>query len=251
MESPAGKEGGTGYIERKESGGAGTRTIDKVARILLFVAENGPVSANEAARRLEMPKTTVHRMLKRMDDRGVLSHADEGLVIAGLLSRAADRLLVPEGDRLRRIVTPYLVDLYMAMRMPVGMAVARGDRVVFDEVIRSRSQQLLARSAERMLPHAEGAAGLLLTAYLAEAQSAKADPARLVQFAEIRRESMAVSMDEKNFSCAVPVYGKGPLPLAAISITGPRSPGRPEKARQGVQHVSALISADLRSRGVG
>ncbi|MER6499980.1 IclR family transcriptional regulator [Streptomyces sp. NPDC001455] len=129
-----------------------------------FSAQRPHLTLSELARKVDMPVSTVHRMLGDLLAWGALERDEQGQYRVGLrLWEVAS--LAPRGQGLRERALPYLEDLCQMTRENVQLAVREGTDVVFVERIGgSRAVPTLTRVGGRLAITATGA-GLVLLAH--------------------------------------------------------------------------------------
>ena len=124
-----------------------TSVVRRLAAILdAFRARDVYLGVNEIARRTELPKSTVSRLVKEMQEAGFLERKDEkvglGLQMFEWGERASRRRSV------REVALPFMADLREATRQTIHLAVLDGTEVVYVEILhREDAPRLPSRSA--------------------------------------------------------------------------------------------------------
>jgi IclR family transcriptional regulator, KDG regulon repressor len=218
------------------------KILDKALRVLmLFNSEHPELGVTAVARALDMPKSTVHRILRVLAQHGFLSqdpdsrHFRLGLAVLELGRRAH------AGLELRRIATPIMEQLATESGETVLLQVVspEGDRVVCIERVQLGQGLRLILEVGATAPLHAGCSAKALLAYMA-AEAIEAyigaglraltphtitDPARLrAELADIRSNGYAVSFEETDEGVAgvsVPILDHTERVVASISVSGP------------------------------
>lgn len=218
----------------------GTEGAGRVADVLLAFME-GPRSqgVSALARELELSKAVVHRILKTLEHRGLLTaDADTrgyhlGPSAAGLGARA-----LRECD-LRTVAMPVLRDLQRSTHETTTVSASvPGGRVYVDQVVSDREIKMTVEVGRRFPLHA-GSSGTCILAFLpAEQQAAvlaapleRLTPATVAeprllqrQLQQIRSSGFAMSDGQRQQgagSIAAPVFGLDGHVEGSISVCGP------------------------------
>lgn len=234
---------GTGtfhIVERTADPAAGSKLLDKTFQLLrLFAAAERPVSLAELAKAAQLPKPTVHRLLKSMCRHDMLSKSagDYRLgPLALVLGRQAQAQI-----ELRRVALPILYELAEESGETVllfELAPAR-DRVTCVEQIESRRGIRLVSGIGTQLPLHAGASSRVILAHLeadivarvlagplprvARGTITRPDALRR-QLGRIRKEGYATSFEESSDGAAgvaVPIFDRHGEVIASVSIAGP------------------------------
>lgn len=237
------------------------RAVERALDILLcFTKENDDLSLTEIAAKISLHKSTVHRLLTTLEEKGFLMRNEStekyrlGMRIwelsthlptldepAALLLPAMERLR----DRLGETVSLYLRD---------GLERVRIQAVQSRQAIR-RVAQIGAR-----LPLSVGASSKVLAAYAPHEVQIRllADPAwpetvdrslYLEQLKEITRRGYATSFEEREpgaAAVAVPIVGRNGSVVAALSLSGPVS----RLSRETLEEYAAILSEDAAEMGL-
>ena len=141
-----------------------TSVVRRLAAILdAFRARDVYLGVNEIARRTQLPKSTVSRLIKEMQEAGFLERKDEkvglGLQMFEWGERATRRRSV------REVALPFMADLREATRQTVHLAVLDGTEVVYVEILhREDAPRLPSKVGGRLPAHATGVGKALLSA---------------------------------------------------------------------------------------
>jgi IclR family acetate operon transcriptional repressor len=218
------------------------KILDKALRMLmLFTPEQPEWGVTTVAREVDVPKSTVHRILRVFVRHGFLTQDPETrrfrLGVAGIeLGRRAQA-----GLELRRVALPIMEQLSALSGETVLLQVitSEGDRVVCIERVQQRRGLRLILDVGSTAPLYAGCSSKVLLAYLGDPAIEEVlqrdlrpmtshtitDPAQIrAQLADIRRDGFAVSFEETDEGVAgvsVPVRDARGRVIAGLSISGP------------------------------
>ena len=154
--------------DTKAVGGAGPRTL----RVLEGVAELAPeFTLVDIALRLDLPPSTVHRLLKAFVDANLVERSGDRAYRAGAELFRIGSLLVDNFD-FRRLASAELVPLWKAWRETTTFAVYRPytGKGMIVEAIRSANPLQFTWEALQDIELVWGPQGLVILAHLAEAE---------------------------------------------------------------------------------
>lgn len=204
-----------------------SKTADHALAVLLELSEHGPMAPAEIARRLELNRTVVHRLLSTLHQRGFIHRSEAGYVPGAVLVRMAERVQ----PALRAAAARPMMNLCDELTETVVLHVADGEEaVVLDE--RVASGHVLRVQHEIGSRHAldRGASGRALLAYLPRKSRARAvrraeDPEDLTRELDIvTNAGYAISHDELQrgvHGLAVPVLDGEGEAIASLAIIVP------------------------------
>ncbi|HEX7425830.1 MAG TPA: IclR family transcriptional regulator [Mycobacterium sp.] len=141
-----------------------TSVVSRLAAVLnAFQARDVYLGVNEIARRTELPKSTVSRLVKEMHEAGFLERKAQkvglGLQMFEWGERASRR------RSLRQVALPFMADLREATRQTIHLALLDGTEVVYVEILhREGAPRLPSRVGGRLPAHATGVGKALLSA---------------------------------------------------------------------------------------
>jgi DNA-binding IclR family transcriptional regulator len=205
--------------------------LGKAHQILeAFATGPSTMGLTELSRRSHIPKASAHRLAVELVGLGLLARTPKGYQLGWRIFELGQ--LVPGPASLRAIARPALVDLHLATRAVVHLAVPQGgDCVYLERFAGRREMPLLAAVGARMPKHAT-ASGRLFLAYQDEpapgtellAAFGAPDTATLAGVFEAIRDRRSCSENQECVSgfksTAVPVFYPGTTHvLAAISAT--------------------------------
>jgi DNA-binding IclR family transcriptional regulator len=250
---------------------SGVRTVDRVAAILGCFSEEDPyLSLSEISERLDLAKSTTHRLLKSMLANGFLTREPDSreyslgyqfMYWASIVSRVFD---------LRDLARPVLEELNQVTGETAILTVLEDLWVVCVEKVESRKAVRLAMPiGQRRWPHA-GASAKVLMAYMSSEdieatitgmglprlmdKTITAPEALKAELRQVRERGFATSFEETDtgtMGVAAPVMDGGGQVVAGIGIACPISRcGRaevPDLARL-VSDAARKLSGQLGSR---
>ncbi|CAM2961430.1 IclR family transcriptional regulator [Prescottella defluvii] len=220
-------------------------------RVFEEVAAAQPVGLSELSKRLDVPKSTVQRCLKTLDDAGWLRPAthDAGRwVITGKAFSLGSALSA--GDDLRDVALPELSRLQVDTGETVHLAVPDGDALVLVERLDSAHQLRAFLPLGTRLPLHAASNGKAYLASLPDVQveqflSAELTPltgrtvtdpeALRSEIAEVRRRGYAVTdqgLHDGIAAVAVALRGRSGAVRGCFSVSGPASRLTPELYRE-------------------
>lgn len=213
-----------------------------MAVLATFSRERPSQTLTQIARSSGLALSTVHRVVREMEEWGALERGDDASWHVGLrLWEVASGC--PRGQILREIALPFLQDLYEATHENIQLAVREGTELVFVERIAGhRSVELLTMVGGRFPITATGMGRVLLAYALPEIQEAVlaepiprrtpftvTDPVTVQeQLRAIRREQVFVSdrrLSETTVAVAAPIrMGRSGPVHAALGVVVASAP---------------------------
>lgn len=247
---------------------AGTEGSSRVADVLLAFME-GPRSlgVSAIARELDLSKAVVHRILKTLAQRGLLT-MDPGPrgYHLGPAAAALGARALRESD-LRVVAMPVLRELQQVSGETTTVsALVPGGRVYLDQVVSLREIKMTVEVGRRFPLHA-GSSSTCILAFLPpdQQESVLAEPLEALtdrtvvdpvllrrRLAEIRRSGYARSDGERQEgagSVAAPVFGVDGAVQGAVSVCGPAA--RVDDAARDRFVPLLTAAADRMSREMG
>ncbi len=215
-------------------------TVTKTLRVLEAFSYAEPVlGVSELARKLEMGKSSVHRALSTLLERGYVTKTADDRYRLGLKLHEMGQLVV-SGLRLHEVAHGPMERLRAECQETVHLAVLDGTDVVYLERFESaglarmlhrvglRMPAYVTRSGKCLLAFASDPAAtdrVLAAGLRRRAPRSITSKALLLDaLARVRDDGYAVSIEEsepKVSSVGAPVFGRGGLCIAAVSIVGP------------------------------
>lgn len=203
------------------------------------------VGVSELARRAELSKSTAHRLLNTLVHNGAVQRADDVYRLGGLFTELDREETTRHGEAVSEILTPFLAALFERTRNTVHLGYLVGTDVTYaNKLFSVRGVATPSRIGGRVPGYATGV-GKAIMAWdenLIETAIHKGlskwtprtitDPEEFRRTLERAREDgLAYDREEISvgLSCvAAPVFGRGTVPVAAMSVSGPTDSFRPE-----------------------
>ncbi len=248
---------------RADEGKSNVRAVERALDILLCFTTESDLPMTEIAERVGLHKSTVHRMLATLEDKGFLERDRSseryrlGMKIwelAAHISRSGDpaAICLPEMERLRDTIGE-----------TVSLYVQDGRERIRIQAVQSNQAIRRVAPVGLRLPLYVGASSKVLIAFAEpsladrlmsdEAMPPGLDPAAFrEQLEEIRRMGYATSQEEREPGAAAvsaPVFDRSGRLAAALSVSGPSARFTPEIIReqsaliiQSAQRMGAMLS---------
>ncbi|MBS1878284.1 MAG: helix-turn-helix domain-containing protein [Actinobacteria bacterium] len=224
-----------------------SKTADQALTVLLELTKSGATTPAELARRLEMNRTVVHRLLATLHGRGFVTRTDAGYAPGAILVALAERVQ-PE---LRAAAASVMSELGGKIGETAVMHIADGDdAMVLEEYVATGHVVRVEHEIGSRHPLAKGASGRALLAYLDDTAIARvlrrSDNAEALnrQLELVRQLGYALSHDELQegvHGLAVPVFDRPGHALASLAIIVPTT-----RAAGISDHLDELLAASER-----
>lgn len=236
------------------------RAVERALDILLCFTLENDLSLTEISARISLHKSTVHRLLTTLEEKGFLLR-NEGTEKYRLGIRIWELSThLPTLDEPAALLLPAMEKLRDRLGETVSLYLRDDlERVRIQAV---QSQQAIRRVAQigARLPLSVGASSKVLAAYApAEVQSRLlADPSwpegvdkklYLEQLKEITRRGYATSFEEREpgaAAVAVPIVGRSGKVVAALSLSGPVS----RLSRDTLEEYSLILAENAAEMGL-
>jgi IclR family KDG regulon transcriptional repressor len=233
----------------------GSQTFQRGLDCLLALASSDhPLSVAEIAAAVDVPESTVYRLLRPLEQRGLVERTDQGKRVLGLRVlelckglRRSHRLNINE------IARPIMQQLADVTQETVILTQVIGLEAICVENIESAQPIRLSFDRGRVQPIHAGASAKILLAFSdrgfqekvlnrcngrAYADGVPVDCEKLRQeLAQIREQRFAVTTGELDLGAtavAAPILGKDSSLVAGLSVAGPRD-------RFGTERLPGLI----------
>jgi IclR family KDG regulon transcriptional repressor len=143
------------------------RAVERALAVLLCFSRNTPeLTLTQIAERVELNKSTVHRLLATLDqNRFIQRDSATGAYRPGIRLMQFAYLMLEQND-LRRYAAPFLRRLWEQYRETVDLAVLDNAEVVYLEVLESPQRVKLAAAIGQRLPAFCTATGKALLAFM-------------------------------------------------------------------------------------
>ena len=208
-----------------------TRTVERALDILLcFRPEESGLTLTQIAERVDMHKSTVHRLLATLENKRFIQHAEgDGTYHLGL--RLVELgFTVLKGNDIHRQALPYMHRLAAECRETVDLAILDGGQVVYLQVVESPQRMKFAAAPGQRLPVLGTATGKGFLAFLPEDKAeaiikrgiAKYTANTNISLAALRQELAVVR--ERGFAISHQEYEAGVNAVAAPILDGSRYP---------------------------
>jgi len=229
-----------------------------------FTPEDHSVSLAELARRTQLPKTTLHRLVGDLVQARMLDRVGDRYRLSRQLFELGMRASVERG--LLEVATPFMEDLYERTHETVHLGVRDGIEVVYVSKIGGHRQAATPSRVGGRMPMYCTAIGKVLLAYSPRQVLREVVAAGLVrrtprtitapgtlqrQLNRIAATGLAYEYEESatGIVCiAAPILDPADTPLAAISITGPVSRFRPDAHSSSIRAAASGIASTLARR---
>jgi DNA-binding IclR family transcriptional regulator len=245
---------------------SGVQSVERAFAILRCLA-GGPAGVSEIAERVDLPKSTVSRLLSTLQDLGAVAPANAGngyRISEAMIDIASGAL---PGRDLIAVARPHLVELVEVLGEAAGLSVLDDRDVLYlDQVDADNPVHVRDWTGERLPAHT-GSSGLVLLAFATEAvrdrylagplqaatKHTMTDPAalrrRLAGVAARGHAWTSEEFVEGITSVAAPITGPAAQVVAAVHAHGPsyRFPriGQADEVAECVVEAAQRISARL------
>ena len=249
-------------------------TVARTLEVLEAFSFAEPVlGVSEIARKLDMGKSSVHRSLRALLDRGYVVKTADGRYRLGLKLHEMGQLVV-SGLRLREVAHGPLERLRVECKETVHLAVLDGADVVFVDQMESAGLARMFNRVGRRVPAHATSSGKCLMAYNESAVEAvlrsglpRRAPRTITSevlltetLDRVRTLGYAVSVEESEpgvASVGAPVFGRDGECIAAVAMAGPALRLGDEQLLRAVRQVrrcaaeisEAMGFRERRSRG--
>lgn len=240
-----------------------TRAFE-ILRAVAGCAEGRPLS--EIARQVDLPKSTVSRMLATLEQIGAVErvHQPEGFRIGAAIMALAAQTSYPRG--LVAVARPYLQTLVQNAGETVALAIPDGDQVYYLDQIDGWHNLRLKNWTNHRLPLHATADGKLYLAYSTPASLERylqqplsaytthtiTDPDRLrAELVQIRQQGYAWNQQEYDpdlVSLAAPLRDDVGQLVASICLFGPSFRFPPPEQRQAIIDLVVTTAQQISSR---
>ena len=216
------------------------KSVDKACTLLDVVGDypNG-ITITELARRVDMYKSTVHRLLATLVKHGLIEQDTNGRYKLGYTVLDLGMRLLASID-LRREAYPYLQELAMQSNEVVHLALLERGEIIYIEKVESQNTVRMHSRVGRRVPVNATGLGKAILAFLPQADTRRVVERyglkRLTEFTEtdrhrflqtleeVRRQGYAfdVGENELGICCvAAPIFDHTGHVVAALSVSGP------------------------------
>ena len=244
-----------------------TRTVERALDILLcFRPEEPGLTLTQIAERVEMHKSTVHRLLATLERKRFVQHDESNGTFHLGLRLVELGFAVLKSNDIHCQPVPYIHRLSAECRETVDLAILDGGQVVYLQVVESPQRMIFAAAPGQRLPVFCTATGKGFLAFLPNDQveailnqgtpkytkyTKTARTAIYEELAVIRERGFAISQQEYEDgvnAVAAPILNATKYPIASMAIVGPafRLPqARLEELGKSVRKTADAIARDL------
>lgn len=238
---------------------SGDSMLDRLVRILdSFDAENQSLSVIALARRAEIPKATMYRLLDELVGHGLLARDKDGQVRLGLrLWELANRSTTTQD--LRKTALPFMEDINQLLGQNTQLSMLHQDEVlIIERLSRPGSVVNQASVAGRMPVHSTSMGMALLAFSRPEVIREFLDRHREImnsthpnfraEMAEIRRNGYASFdgfIDPETTGAAAPILDNSGYQVAVLSVVVPRDSTSLQPAAMALRTAARGISRAL------
>lgn len=236
-------------------------SVDKAFALLRAFepGDAGGVGVSELARRTDLSKSTAHRLLATLVQNGAVQRADDVYRLGPLFTELTVEDATSHGQRVSEILTPFLAALFERTRMTVHLGYLIGTDVSYANKLHSvTGVQSPSRIGGRVPGYATGVGKAIMAwdesltertiekGFSRWTRNTITDPDEFRQvLAQVREEGLAYDREEisAGLSCvAAPIFGRGPVPVAAMSVSGPTATFTAEDHIPGLRRITAAAS---------
>lgn len=232
--------------------GSTVQSVERAIKILKsFSADEPELGVGELSRRLDLPKSTVFRLLSTLEAGGLITQNPEtnryrlGVDLIGL----ADSVIAYTD--LRRVARPHLRQLANTVRETVSLTIFdRSDAVNVEQFVPPRRLVMRVGWVGRRMPVYAVSAGKAIIAFLPERELARlldgdlealtphtlTDPKAIrAELARVREQGFATAFEELEEgmnALAAPIHDHKAEVVASVSVSGPASRLTPERVSE-------------------
>jgi IclR family KDG regulon transcriptional repressor len=223
------------------------KTVVKSLEILKLFYQHDRLTLQEMVDILEMPKTSVHRQVKALEEMGFLTRDQEGKYGLGLVFLKLGQLVAERLD-IREIALPFMRKLRDEMGEAVNLIVREGNEAIYIEKVDTKHPVRLYTRVGRRTPLYAGACSRILLAFSpkeeiehyistielkAIASGTIMDRERLQEVVETsRKNGYSVSyseLEDHSAAVAAPIFNHKGEVVAGLSMAGLEANYAPDK----------------------
>lgn len=236
-------------------------SVDKAFSLLRAFqpSDAAGIGVSELARRAGLSKSTAHRLLGMMVQNNAVQRANGVYRVGGLFTELNREETTQHGELVSEVLTPFLAALFERTRNTVHLGYLVGTDVTYaNKLFSVHGVATPSRIGGRVPGYATGV-GKAIMAWdenLIETAIHKGlskwtphtitDPDEFRKvLAKSREEGVAYDREEISvgLSCvAVPIFGRDPVPVAAMSVSGPTDTFHPEAHIKTLKKICAAAS---------
>ncbi|MEY2430564.1 MAG: hypothetical protein QOC92_289 [Acidimicrobiaceae bacterium] len=239
-------------------------SVGKALAILDELGTAKSLGVSALARRTELPKSTVFRLLARLEERGYVERLGKEYCLGRRLFELGNQIAACRPSGLRDIALPYLTELYERTHYIVHLAILDGVEVLYLEKLFGRDPTRAPSHVGRRVPAACCGLGKAMLAFSDQAlvtevlgeglkrhtpYTIAVEQLFLEELARIRDAGVAFDREEVavGLTCvAAPILIDGRA-VAAVSVSGPTARFDPETMVNPVRRAAAAIAQHLQA----
>jgi len=236
------------------AGGDSISSVSKALALLevMAMSDGRAMGVSDLALVTDMPKSTAHRLLKAMEQRGFIGRTGSKYRVGSRCLQLSSVARTSEYGVLLEHAAPALEWLFERTGQTVHLAVLDGDDALYLEKINGRGGcQMRTRPGVRLRANTTAVGQALIA--VSDGRPGTTPPEPSVALERIRRSGVVVSRDAGRpgfvgVAAPVLVSGRAPAP-AAISVDGPVGLMQPEAfvqvVREGATRMARQLSLHL------
>ena len=240
-------------------------SVGKAVSVLRAFNGDGFVGVSEIARRAGIPKSTTHRLLGELLQRGLVARHEGRYTLGVGLFELGTQVPFGPSHTLRTTAMPYLQELWWSTHETVHFAVPDGTEVLYLHKIHGLDAVYSpARVGSRMPAYCTGV-GKAMLAYDDEATTLRQVLAHglipltrytqvvpklfLEELRTVRKQGVAFDRQEarQGLVCVAAPVRDGDRVIAAVSLSGSHRKFEPEQHARTVKRVAFQISSALKA----
>jgi DNA-binding IclR family transcriptional regulator len=240
------------------------RSVDRALTLLEAFGESETLGVTQLAGRAALPKSTTHRILVMLEQRGVVERTGNKYRLGIRLFELGNRVPFGASD-VREVALPFVCELFEATEQTVHLAVLGESQVVYLMKLRAPACRTAPTRIGARMPAHSTALGKALLAYSSSRKLANllsmplrpytvktiVIPRMLVEHLKgVRREGIAWDREETQYGLvcvAAPILDPTGRAIAAVSVAG--DPRRVDSHAAAVRRT-ALAIAQCISTGI-
>jgi DNA-binding IclR family transcriptional regulator len=230
-----------------DDGTGALTSVDKALAVLEAFRGPGTIlGVTEVARRGCLSKSTAHRMLGLLVDRGYVEREGSRYVLGPMLFELGNSASYARARTLRAIAMPYMIELLQSASATVHLtAIVDGDLLFLERVYGHQGVRSVPSVGSR-IPAAGTAPGEVVRAFSGGAFDNEHEARRMAQ---IRRRGVAYQnggVGQSTISIAAPVVARSTrLAVAALSVVLRRNQHRAPTLEADLHRCASRIAEDL------
>ncbi|MBS4205521.1 IclR family transcriptional regulator [Lederbergia citrea] len=233
-----------------------TQTIERALDIIFSLAEAETIlTVSEIAEKVAIPESTAYRLIKTLEQYGMVERKTVGQISLGLGILDLARSLQQQLDReLITIARPIMEGLSNKINETSILCVRSGSQVICVQSIEARQILRLSVEIGKILPLYLGASGKAILAFenkhiierlLRPISDASMKRSVEVEIEKIKKQGYCLTFGEVDtniFGLAVPIYDCDKRVIASLTVAGPTERWTQENREEFVNEVVSAAS---------